>query len=119
MDLIRIEGIEFYAYHGASDEEQQVGHRYEVDLLLELPLHLPAQTDRLEETVSYSQVARLVVEVGTRSRYHLMEALAEHLAQQILEAYPKVQRVTVRLSKRLPPAKVIVERAGVEITRRR
>jgi dihydroneopterin aldolase len=73
----------------------------------------------LEDTVSYSEIARLVVQIGSQSRYRLMESLAEHIAQTILETRPTVERVTVRLSKRLPPAGLLIERAGVEITRGR
>ena len=33
-DTILIQELEFYAYHGASDQEQVVGHRYVVDARL-------------------------------------------------------------------------------------
>lgn len=118
-DRILIEGLEFYAHHGATDEEQQIGHRYAVDLVLETSTRAAGLSDRLEDTVSYSGVAQAVMKLGTESRFRLMEALAEQIAVMILEQHPAVQGVRVKVSKRLPPAGSVMERAGVEISRRR
>lgn len=118
-DRIWIEGLEFYAYHGATDEEQQVGHRYVVDLVIEVSTRAAGLSDRLEDTVSYSEVAQAVMKLGTESRFRLMEALAEQMAVMVLEQHPAAQAVRVKVSKRLPPAGVVMEKAGVEIIRRR
>ncbi len=119
MDRLFIEGIEFYAYHGVPDAEQQIGHRYRVDVVLELDLSRAGRTDRLDDTVNYGEVARLVQQIGTQSSVRLMETLAERLCNAILERFPPVQRVQVRVAKRLPPTGNVVELAGVEITRTR
>jgi dihydroneopterin aldolase len=118
-DRIVIEGLEFYAYHGTTNEEQQIGHRYVIDLVLEVSTRAAGLSDRLEDTVSYSDVAQAVMKLGTESRFRLMEALAEQIAVMVLEQYPVVQAVRVHVSKRLPPAGMVLERAGVEIVRRR
>ena len=119
VDQLFIEGIEFYGYHGVPDAGQQIGHRYRVDLLLELDLSVAGRADQLEQTVDYGAVARLVQQIGTGQSVRLMETLAERFAQAILERFPPVQRVHVRVAKRLPPTGTIVERAGVAITRSR
>jgi|FaiFalFF_MnMetaG_3_1042247.scaffolds.fasta_scaffold00325_4 dihydroneopterin aldolase len=119
VDQLFIEGIEFYGYHGVPDAEQQIGHRYRVDLVLELDLSLAGHTDQLEQTVDYGAVARLVQQIGSERSVRLMETLAERFAQAILERFPPVQRVHVRVAKRLPPTGTIVEMAGVAITRSR
>lgn len=118
-DQIQIEGIEFYAYHGVPDAEQQVGHRYRVDLTLEVDLRQAGQTDQLEATVDYGAVARLIHHIGTQTQVCLMETLAERMCAEILERFPLVQRVTLQVSKRLPPTGTVVETAGVRITRSR
>lgn len=119
MDRLFIEGIEFYGYHGVPDAEQQVGHRYRVDVVLELDLAQAGRTDQLEHTVNYGEVARLVLQIGTGQPVRLMERLAEQLCQAILEQFPRVQRVQVRVAKRLPPTGTVVEQAGVELRRER
>ncbi|CUU38290.1 MAG: dihydroneopterin aldolase [Armatimonadetes bacterium] len=118
-DQILLEGIEFYGYHGVPDEEQAIGHRYRVDVVLELDLSQAGRTDQLEHTVNYAEVAQRIVAIGTGTRYRLMEALAERLCREILETFPPVQRVELTLRKRLPPAGTVMENAGVRIARER
>src|SRR5690349_19044224 len=90
-DRILITGLEFYAYHGASDQEQTVGHRYVVDVRLEVDTRPAGASDRLSDTVSYSRVAKRIVEIATREQFRLLEALAKRLADAIFVEFPAVQ----------------------------
>jgi len=118
-DTILIAGLEFYAYHGASDQEQTVGHRYLVDARLAVDTRISGQSDMLSDTVSYSKVARRIVELGTGERYRLLEALAATLADAILTEFTLVTEVFLRVQKICPPMNAIVASVGVEITRAR
>jgi dihydroneopterin aldolase len=119
QDRILIHGIQFFGYHGVSPEERQVGGRYVVDVILECNLEPAAATDRIEDTVSYSDVYRLVVEIGQGHQFKLIETLAAAMAQAILERFPRVEAVQVRVKKQPPPIAGILEYAGVEIYRQR
>lgn len=110
-----IEGIEFYGYHGFSNEEKAIGHRYEASLELELESEAP-ETDRLGDTVCYGTVVALVEEVSKSRRHDLMEALAHAIAIAVLDRHSRVQEVRIELAKRLPPIPATVERAGVSLT---
>lgn len=114
-----LEGIEFYAYHGVPDEEQVIGHRYRVDLILEVDLREAGRTDSVEHTVNYAEVVQKVVDVGTRTQYRLMESLVERICWELFQAFPPVMRITLTLRKRLPPAGAVLESAGVCIVRER
>lgn len=118
-DAILITGLEFYAYHGASDQEQTVGHRYRVDARLEVDTRPAARSDRLSDTVNYSRVAKRIVQIGTDEQYRLLEALAQRMADVIFADFPPVQAVELRVQKMCPPMNAIVASVGVEITRRR
>lgn len=118
-DQIVLEGVEFYAYHGVPDAEQAIGHRYRVDLVLELDLREAGHTDALEHTVDYAGVVQRVIAIGTSTQYRLMEALAERICAEIFLAFPQVMRIELTLRKRLPPAGAILESAGVRIVRER
>jgi dihydroneopterin aldolase len=118
-DQIIVQGIEFYAYHGVPDAEQQIGHRYRADLIVDLDLREAGRTDELRHTVSYGDLARLVIQVGTSQRCRLLERLAEQMCAAILEQFPQIQRVELFLAKRLPPTGTITELAGVKIIRSR
>jgi dihydroneopterin aldolase len=118
MDIIFIHGIEFYAYHGASDEEQSVGHRYSVDVEIGYDLRNSGKSDNLDDTVNYSRVAKRVVAIGANNQYRLIESLAENISRAILKEFP-VDSVKLRVKKMLPPMNVIAEAVGVEIFRRK
>jgi dihydroneopterin aldolase len=116
LDTIFIEQIEFYGYHGASDEEQSVGHRYSVDVELRYDVRRAGRTDRLDDTVNYSRVAKRVAAIGAAEQFRLLEALAERLAAVILDEFP-VESVRLRVRKIRPPMNVIAAAVGVEIDR--
>ena len=118
-DEILIDGLEFYAYHGASDQEQTVGHRYVVHATLFVNTTVAGETDNLTDTVSYSRVAKRIVEVGTQTKFRLLEALAANLVKTVFEEFPLVQSVRLRVEKVCPPMNAIVASVGVEILRHR
>ena len=118
-DTILINGLEFYGYHGASDQEQTVGHRYYVDVRLGVDISAACRSDRLADTVSYSRVARRLIELGTQRQFRLLEALAAHMADVIFEEFAAVESVQLRVQKMCPPMNAIVASVGVEIHRRR
>jgi dihydroneopterin aldolase len=118
-DTILINGLEFYGYHGASDQEQTVGHRYYLDVRLGVDIQAASRSDRLADTVSYSRVARRLIEVGTQRQFRLLEALAAHMADVVFEEFAAVDSIQLRVQKMCPPMNAIVASVGVEIHRRR
>ena len=118
-DAILINGLEFYAFHGASDEEQAIGHRYLVDARLTVDTAAAAQSDRLHDTVSYARVAKRIVEVGTQTQFRLLEALSGHIVTMLFDEFALVEKIQLRVQKLAPPMNSIVASVGVEITRRR
>lgn len=119
MDRIVLEGMLFFGHHGISPEEQALGGRYQADLEVELSTKGAAASDELKDTVNYAQLYRVAKNVIEGHSRHLIEALAEELASQVLSAFP-VQAVSVSLYKLNPPIRGgNVARAGVRITRRR
>lgn len=115
-DRIIIHGIQFHGHHGVREEERKLGQRFVVDVELWLDLTPAAGTDNLGATVDYERVHALVVEIGTREQFQLLEALAERVASVILEKF-SVQQVTVRTTKPSPPIPGIFGGVSVEITR--
>ncbi len=118
-DKILISGLEFYAYHGASDQEQTVGHRYQVDARLEVDTRPAGLSDRLSDTVSYSRVAKRLMEVGTQEQFRLLEALAARMTQAVLADFPSIECIVLKVQKMVPPMNAIVASVGVEIVRSR
>lgn len=111
-----VEAIEFYAYHGASDEEQVVGHRFTVDVAVNVDTAPAAASDALCDAVDYSALAGRIVQIGGAERCRLVETLAERMASALLAEFP-IAAVRLRIRKPHPPMNVIAGAAGVEIYR--
>jgi len=117
-DKIVLSGIQFYGYHGASQEERKVGGRYKVDIELKYDLKRAGETDKLQDTIDYEAVHNLVVEIGRNNSFHLLETLAERIARGIFEEFP-VDEVFIRVTKENPKVEGILNTISVEIRRRR
>lgn len=119
MDKIRLHNMEFFGYHGAIPEENRLGQRFKVDLELGLDLREAGLHDDLGRTVDYAQVHHLAKEIVEGTPYQLIEALAERLAQAVLERYAIIKEITVRVIKPHPPFDVHFDGVAVEIHRKR
>jgi dihydroneopterin aldolase len=115
---ILLSGIRFRGRHGVSAEERATGGSYSVDVDMACDLGPAIASDHVQDTVNYSQVYKLVMDIGRGRSFHLLEALAGTIASEILQRFP-VRSVTVRVRKLHPPLDGIVEYAGVEVTRAR
>ena len=113
-----LSGIEFYGYHGVSEAERAVGHRFEVDVEIEAA-ERASVTDDVADTVDYGAVAASVVEIGTGPSIRTVERLARLMADRILFDHTTVSEVTIEVSKLLPPVATAVAAAGARLTVRR
>ena len=115
MDKIVLSGLEFYGRHGVHDEETKLGARFVIDL--ELFLSLDGIKDRLKDTVDYSVVYETVKHEVTVSRFYLIEALANRIAEKVFASQPKVERLIVRVHKPHAPIQGVFRDVYAEVTR--
>jgi dihydroneopterin aldolase len=119
-DEILLEGMRFYGFHGVNEQERDLGQRFIVDVALAVDLRRPGESDDLTDTVSYSDVYKLVRRIVEGEPRHLIEAVAERIAAAILSDFPAVVRATVTVRKPEAPLRgAILDAAGVRLTRRR
>lgn len=98
MTTIRLEGLAVFGHHGARPYEKEAGQRLDVDLELEPLTDQAERSDRLADAVDYDALYRTVREAVEGKSYHLLEALAAALADDILRRFA-VRRVHVRIAK--------------------
>lgn len=96
MIELELHALEVTGFHGALPEERKRGQRFLFDVLLEVPDAV--LSDRLEDAIDYRDVARTVREVSDGHAYHLLEALAAGVVDELLTRFP-VERVRVRVRK--------------------
>lgn len=116
MDVIRLNNMVFYGYHGVTAAEKETGRRFEVDCELEADLASPGQSDSLTDTVDYAAVYQKVREIVEGKAFSLVESLAVSLANEILREFP-VFKVTVRVRKIIPPIPGTISHIEIEVTR--
>jgi dihydroneopterin aldolase len=119
-DRILLEGMIFYGRHGTLPAERELGQPFVVDIELRLDLQAAGLSDDLTQTVDYSEVHRQAKEIVEGTPVNLTETLAERIAGIVLEGYPTVQAVRVKVAK--PNVRLddtVLTGSAVEIVRRR
>ena len=114
IDSVFVSGLEFEGNHGYTAAERRGTRRFRVNLVLELPLQAAAASDKIVDTVDYWKVSEIVVTIGTKSTFKLLEALAGAIGAKIQELYPHA-RVAIELEKLAPPCPGVPAACGVRI----
>jgi 7,8-dihydroneopterin aldolase/epimerase/oxygenase len=115
LSIVRIRNAVFYAYHGAMEDEQNLGGKFELDVEMHCDFAAAAKSDSLEKTVDYEKVYGFVREHVVTQKYYLLETLALTIARGIIKSFRRVQKVRVRIRKPHPPVKGVVDFVEVEV----
>ena len=113
MAEIELRGLELFGRHGVLEVEQREGQPFLYDLRLEVGD--AGANDRIEDAVDYRDVVETVRELSDGRRFDLLEALAAAVADRLLERFPAVSRVEVRVRK--PQVALPVEWSAVTVRR--
>ncbi len=114
IDSVFVRGLEFEGNHGNTAAERRGTRRFRVNVTLELSLTAAIASDRIVDTVNYARVSEIIVALGTKSTFKLLEALAGAMGQKILELYPHA-RVAIELEKLAPPCPGVPAACGVRV----
>jgi dihydroneopterin aldolase len=109
-----LSGLTAFGYHGNKPAERELGQTFTADLDVTIDTRKAAVTDRIEDTISYPQLAKTARAVLEGKPANLLETVAERIATALLK-HPDVIQVTVRVTKRPPLPNL--NAFSVEITR--
>ncbi|MGB8909851.1 MAG: dihydroneopterin aldolase [Candidatus Cybelea sp.] len=98
MDEIRLRGVRAYGRHGSDPGERERRQLFEIDVLAEIDLRVPADSDDLSQTMDYAALRERLVRVVATTSYALLERLAADLLGAVF-ADSRVARAEVTLSK--------------------
>lgn len=113
--IVELHGLELHGRHGVLERERLDGQRFLCDV--ELEVGDAGSSDRIEDAVDYRLVAACVREVAHARNYHLLEALATAVADELLARFPvscarvRVRKPDVELDPPVAFAAVSVERS--------
>ncbi|MEA2935213.1 MAG: 7,8-dihydroneopterin aldolase/epimerase/oxygenase [Variibacter sp.] len=118
-DTIFIERLVVHAHHGVGEDERQIGQQFLLDLHLDVDLSAAGDSDKLVDTVSYADIIEVASEAFRSTRYRLVEAAATAVADAILDAFPRVEGLTIAVHKPHAPIAAVFSDVGVRLTRSR
>ena len=118
MDVIKIDNLKVFAYHGVFEEEKQNGQDFYVNVKLISNLKKAGMTDQLQDSTHYGEVCLQIKKTLTEQKYDLIERACERIAEDILNYFPLIDEATVELRKPNAPIPMEFESVSVEITRR-
>ena len=94
--IVALQSLRLVGHHGVHAHEKEEGQEFVFDVELEVGDR--GRSDRLEDAVDYSAVARAVKDVSDARSYNLLEALASAVADELLARFSPA-RVVVRVAK--------------------
>lgn len=115
-DIVALEGMEFYAFHGFYEEEREKGNHFVVDVALTTSFEKAAETDDLSGTLNYEELHALVkaqMEIPTK----LLERVAGRIIEKCFEQFSTVSEVKVSVAKKNPPIDAQIEQSKITMIR--
>ncbi|MDY3016659.1 MAG: 2-amino-4-hydroxy-6-hydroxymethyldihydropteridine diphosphokinase [Blautia sp.] len=117
MDKITIDKLEIFANHGVYPEENVLGQKFIISVVLYTSTRKASVTDELSFSVNYGEVSHFIRKYMTEHTWKLLECAAEHLAQAILLEYPLVKKLDLEIQKPWAPIGLPLNTVSVKITR--
>jgi len=116
MDRIIISDLLVRSVIGVREDERKDKQDVLINLSLAVDLRKAGKSDRMEDSVDYRDLNKRILHMAEGSKFYLVEALAQAVADICLEN-PAVREARVRVEK--PGALRFARSVGVEITRQR
>jgi FolB domain-containing protein len=116
VDRIIITDIRARCIVGVNKDERTEKQDVTVNLSIYADLRKPGRSDKFEDAIDYRDLKKRVLNLVENSKYFLLEALTEAVADVCLET-PGVIKVLVRVDK--PSALRFARSVGVEISRQK
>lgn len=114
MSKIYLEDVKIYAYHGVLPEENIIGTYYILNTEIHTDLWKAAESDDLEDTISYADVNEIIHnEMKIKSK--LLEHVAGRIISKIHGKFPEISYIRLKITKTAPPMKGEMKGASIEL----
>lgn len=114
MDIVFIDNLCIDTVVGIYDWERKIRQTVTLDLEMAFDNRIPAASDSIDDTLNYKAVSKRLIAFVGAAEFGLVEALAEHCAQIIMDEF-NVKWLRLRLGK--PGAVTGARSVGVVIER--
>jgi len=114
-DKIFIKELRIPCLIGIFDWERKKKQIVSVDLEFPSPIEKAARSDKIQDAIDYKKIAKRTIDYVGSSKFYLIEALIENLAQILLKEF-KLKEITLQIEK--PGAIRGARTVGIRITRK-
>ncbi|TYJ40517.1 hypothetical protein E1A91_A04G145900v1 [Gossypium mustelinum] len=118
-DKLILRGLKFHGFHGVKSEEKKLGQKFLVDVDAWMDLRSAGRSDLLSDTISYTDIYRIVKEVVEGQSRDLLESVAQMIASKIFTNHSQIWAVRVKVGKPHVAVHGSLDYLGVEIIRYR
>lgn len=87
MDIIYLQEVKVETRLGVPEWERLLPQTIVLDIELAMPHSRACQSDAIEDTIDYAQIVARIRQTLAERDFRLVEALAEHVCQLILEEF--------------------------------
>lgn len=119
MDKITIKGLKLFAYHGVNTEEKENGQSFIIDLDYYLNLTRACKSDKLNDTVSYAKVVKVIRKAFCKSSYDLIEKAAQTVCDALFDEFEEIEKIEITLKKPDAPVSAEFDYMAVSLIRER
>src|SRR3954454_4680504 len=84
---IEIRGLSIHTHHGVTEAEREVGQRLLLDVSFDVPSCDAVLTDRLEDTIDYSEACDIIALAATERSYKTLERVAQVIGERLAERF--------------------------------
>lgn len=119
MDKMSLSQMAFYGYHGVFPEENKLGQRFIVDLVLEMDLSIAGKSDELADSINYAEVYESVKKIVEGPPKKLVESVAEAITSDLLTRFSLIEVCHVKVIKPDPPIPGHYQSVAIELSRSR
>lgn len=117
MDIIKIEQLEVYGYHGVFEEEKKQGQPFMINVEMKTDFLRAAREDDLNYSTHYGEVCLFIKDIFTARSYDLIETAAVTVAEGILQKFPRIREVELEVQKPQAPIPMKFSTVSVKVNR--
>ena len=113
--VLFIDNLEVFANHGLFEEENKLGQKFIFDIECELNYKKAMFSDEMTDSISYADIAEVVVKTATTNTFNLLERLAGEILKNIFTEFSQIYNTKLKINKPGAPIKYHFEKCGVEV----
>ena len=113
--VLFIDNLEVFANHGLFEEEHKLGQKFIFDIECELNYKKAMFSDEMTDSISYADIAEVVVKTATTNTFNLLERLAGEILKNIFTEFSQIENINLKINKPGAPIKYHFEKCGVEV----